>query len=104
MVHWQRRLVRARTMYVFCQIYNLWQFFMILCTGITPSIFQATNNVNVVDEWTLGQLTDYNTTQKVLETHWETWYTENDFVAMRDAGLNFVRCLRFFPSFVMRSL
>ncbi|KAF8526318.1 glycoside hydrolase [Hysterangium stoloniferum] len=58
---------------------------------ITPSIFQATNNTAVVDEITLGQLTDYNTTQKMLQNHWATWYTEDDFVAIRNAGLNWVR-------------
>jgi glucan 1,3-beta-glucosidase len=61
------------------------------CVGITPSIFQATNNEQIVDEITLGQLTDFNTTQQMLENHWATWYTETDFIAMRDAGLNFVR-------------
>lgn len=77
------------------------------CTGITPSIFNATNNVDVVDEMTLGQLTDYNTTQQMLENHWATWYIESDFSAMRDAGLNFVRwthnfCLAFLISEELR--
>jgi len=61
------------------------------CTGITPSIFETTNNSDIVDEMTLGQMTDYNSTQQTLENHWATWYTEPDFSAMRDAGLNHVR-------------
>lgn len=59
--------------------------------GITPSFFEATNNTNVVDEFTLGQLIDYDTAQAMLETHWKTWYTEDDFAAISKAGLNFVR-------------
>ncbi|KAF8589811.1 glycoside hydrolase family 5 protein [Ramaria rubella] len=58
---------------------------------ITPSFFMETNNDAVVDEFTLGQLTDYNTTQQMLVNHWTTWYTEDDFAAISAAGLNFVR-------------
>ncbi|KIJ50980.1 glycoside hydrolase family 5 protein [Sphaerobolus stellatus SS14] len=58
---------------------------------ITPSFFEATNNSDVVDEFTLGQLVDYNAAQKMLEQHWATWYTEDDFVQIAKAGLNFVR-------------
>lgn len=34
---------------------------------------------------------DNNTALSILQNHWETWITEDDFVAIRDAGLNHVR-------------
>ncbi|OCH95383.1 glycoside hydrolase [Obba rivulosa] len=58
---------------------------------ITPSIFESTNNTDIVDEFTFGQLLDNETALSILQSHWETWYTEDDFVAMRAAGLNHVR-------------
>ncbi len=32
-----------------------------------------------------------NYCQERLETHWKTWYTEDDFKSIKDAGLNAVR-------------
>jgi len=61
------------------------------CIGITPSFFEATNNTDVVDEYTLGQLVDYDAAQQMLEDHWQNWYTQDDFAQMAEAGLNFVR-------------
>ena len=34
---------------------------------------------------------DYNAALDVLEKHWDTWITEDDFIAIRNAGLNHVR-------------
>jgi len=34
---------------------------------------------------------DPSTAQKVLQQHWATWYTADDFAAMKAAGLNHVR-------------
>ncbi|KAF8638329.1 hypothetical protein AX17_002349 [Amanita inopinata Kibby_2008] len=64
---------------------------LVLEPWITPSIFEATNNDSVVDEYTLGLSLDSNTTQSMLKKHWETWITEDDFAAIKDAGLNHVR-------------
>ncbi|KAL6302376.1 glycoside hydrolase [Sparassis latifolia] len=58
---------------------------------ITPSIFQGTNNTNVIDEYTFGQLMGADYAQETLRTHWETWITEVDFQNIRAAGLNHVR-------------
>ncbi|PBK75640.1 glycoside hydrolase [Armillaria solidipes] len=58
---------------------------------ITPSIFENTNNDNVVDEYTFGSLQDYGQALAVLEEHWDTWITEDDFAAINAAGLNHVR-------------
>ena len=66
-------------------------FDMYICLGITPSFFEATNNTDVVDEFTLGQLVDNDAAQAMLEKHWQTWYTEDDFVQIAKSGLNFVR-------------
>lgn len=59
--------------------------------GITPSFFIATNNTNIVDEFTLGQMMGYDTAQEMLEQHWATWYTQDDFMQIAAANLNFVR-------------
>lgn len=64
---------------------------LVLEPWITPSIFENTNNVNIVDEWTFGEYQDYNTAQTALQNHWDTWITESDFKAIAAAGLNHVR-------------
>ncbi|PIL35559.1 hypothetical protein GSI_02287 [Ganoderma sinense ZZ0214-1] len=58
---------------------------------ITPSIFETTNNSNIIDEYTFGQMQDSNVASNVLQNHWNTWITEDDFVAIKAAGLNHVR-------------
>jgi len=58
---------------------------------ITPSIFENTNNTNIVDEYTFGELQDADSALSVLQQHWETWITEDDFKAIQAAGLNHVR-------------
>ncbi|KAJ7158774.1 glycoside hydrolase family 5 protein [Mycena filopes] len=58
---------------------------------ITPSIFQNTGNDAIVDEYTFGSLQDSATASSVLQNHWATWITEDDFAAMAGAGLNHVR-------------
>lgn len=58
---------------------------------ITPSIFENTNNPDIIDEYTFGQLQDRNHALSVLQNHWETWITEDDFASIKDAGLNHVR-------------
>lgn len=60
---------------------------------ITPSIFENTNNDDIVDEFTFGQMQDHDVALGVLQNHWETWMTEDDFIAIKAAGLNHVRYL-----------
>lgn len=43
---------------------------------ITPSIFINTNNTDVVDEYTLGQLLGNDIALSILTPHWQTWITE----------------------------
>ncbi|KAH9964095.1 glycoside hydrolase family 5 protein [Russula dissimulans] len=64
---------------------------LVLEPWIKPSLFDNTGNDAIVDEWTFGQLQDYNVAQGVLVDHWNTWITEADFCAIADAGLNHVR-------------
>ncbi len=58
---------------------------------ITPSIFEDTNNSDIIDEYTFGQLQDSEHALSILQDHWETWITEDDFAAIKAAGLNHVR-------------
>ncbi|EKM58378.1 glycoside hydrolase family 5 protein [Phanerochaete carnosa HHB-10118-sp] len=58
---------------------------------ITPSLFESFNNTNIVDEYTLGQNLDHDTALAMLQDHWTTWITEDDFQAIKAAGLNHVR-------------
>lgn len=45
----------------------------------------------IVDEWTAGQFSDYNWAEHVLTKHFDTWITEQDFIDIKNAGLNHVR-------------
>ncbi|TBU33304.1 glycoside hydrolase [Dichomitus squalens] len=58
---------------------------------ITPSIFENTNNSDIIDEYTFGQMLDADYALDVLQNHWDTWITEDDFAAIAAAGLNHVR-------------
>lgn len=64
---------------------------LVLEPWITPSIFDNTGNPNIVDEWTFGQYYDRATATNVLQNHWNTWITQNDFANIAAAGLNHVR-------------
>ncbi|TFY66581.1 hypothetical protein EVG20_g4506 [Dentipellis fragilis] len=58
---------------------------------ITPSIFQNTNNTDIVDEFTFGQFQEFDTALATLQEHWATWITADDFAQMAEAGLTHVR-------------
>ncbi|KAI0671765.1 glycoside hydrolase family 5 protein [Trametes maxima] len=58
---------------------------------ITPSIFENTNNSDIIDEYTFGQMLDPDYALDVLQNHWNSWITEDDFIAIKAAGLNHVR-------------
>ncbi|KAJ7066941.1 glycoside hydrolase family 5 protein [Mycena amicta] len=58
---------------------------------IKPSLYNQTGNPAIVDEYTFGQMQDAQTAQSVLQSHWETWITQDDFAAIAAAGLNHVR-------------
>ncbi|CAK5270365.1 unnamed protein product [Mycena citricolor] len=69
---------------------------------IVPALYQtiqsrkttADANINIVDEWTLMQALELDTanggTQQLIN-HYETFITEQDFMQIAAAGLNFVR-------------
>lgn len=52
---------------------------------MTPDLFQGTN---ATDQWTLDQT---DGAQAKLKKHWDTYYTKQDFAAMKKWGLNAVR-------------
>lgn len=58
---------------------------------ITPSLFDVySSEAGVVDEWTLSQQLG-TTAANVIEKHYATFLSEQDFAEMRDAGLDHVR-------------
>ncbi|WVO13485.1 hypothetical protein L204_101105 [Cryptococcus depauperatus] len=64
---------------------------LVLESFITPTLFEATGNDAIVDEYTFGQLQDRVVAEAALKQHWDTWFTENDFASIAAAGLNHVR-------------
>ncbi|ORY86389.1 glycoside hydrolase superfamily [Protomyces lactucae-debilis] len=45
----------------------------------------------IIDEYTLWSVLGHDKALKLLEKHWDTWYTEDDFHKFSAAGLNTVR-------------
>ncbi|KAI5117542.1 hypothetical protein M0805_004371 [Coniferiporia weirii] len=64
---------------------------LILEPWIVPSLFEDTNNTNIIDEWTFCQLQNRSVAEAALQNHWDTFYSESDFKAMAEAGLNHIR-------------
>lgn len=59
---------------------------------ITPSIFEPyAASGAVVDEYTLSQTLGQAAAQSLLEAHWNSWITEDDFQEIASMGLNHVR-------------
>jgi glucan 1,3-beta-glucosidase len=52
---------------------------LVLESFITPSVFSATGNGEIVDEWTFCQYQDRSTAESALHRHWDTFVTEDDF-------------------------
>ncbi|USP76212.1 glycoside hydrolase family 5 protein [Curvularia clavata] len=55
---------------------------------ITPSIFEGNA---AIDEYTLADAMGRDAAKSMLQKHWDTWYTADDFKQMAAAGLNLVR-------------
>ncbi|KAK4547969.1 hypothetical protein LTR36_010688 [Oleoguttula mirabilis] len=55
---------------------------------ITPSLYQSTG---ASDEWHLCNTLGNKKCSSKLKTHWKTFYTRDDFVDIKAAGLNAVR-------------
>ncbi|KAJ9111411.1 hypothetical protein QFC19_001180 [Naganishia cerealis] len=84
---------------------NLGNWFILLATGfwhvqenwMEPSLFGTSglpgtdNDTQVMDEWTFCSILGRTRCAEVLEEHWDTWITEDDFKRMADYGLNTVR-------------
>ena len=65
--------------------------FLLIQPWITPGIFEDTGNDDIVDEYTFGQLLNSSYAQNILQRHWDTWIIEDDFKAIKAAGLTHVR-------------
>ncbi|CAG8607562.1 6104_t:CDS:2 [Paraglomus brasilianum] len=61
---------------------------LVLEPFITPSLFTA---AGVIDEWTLCASLGPTEAKKVMDNHYATFYTEDDFKQIASYGLNFVR-------------
>lgn len=59
---------------------------LVLEPWITPSMFDATGNSAIVDEWTFCLLQNRATAQASLQNHWQTFYSESDFQQIAAAG------------------
>lgn len=58
---------------------------------ISPSLFNATGDLNVVDDYTYGQKYGSAAAATRLKRHWDTWITEDSFKTIKSYGLNHVR-------------
>lgn len=58
---------------------------------ITPSLFDATYNDSVIDEFTYSDALGRDKATRRLTHHFETWITQDDVRAVAAAGLNHVR-------------
>ena len=61
---------------------------LVLEPWMTPSIFNATATV---DEWSLCNILGKKQCLSTLQDHWSTFYTRDDFEAIKAAGLNAIR-------------
>ncbi|VDB95629.1 unnamed protein product [Peniophora sp. CBMAI 1063] len=64
---------------------------LVLEPWITPSLFDDTGNDAIVDEWTFCQYQSNSVAKSKLQSHWDSWITEQDFSDIAAAGLNHVR-------------
>ncbi|KAI4528868.1 glycoside hydrolase family 5 protein [Schizophyllum commune Loenen D] len=64
---------------------------LVLEPWITPSLFDATGNDAIVDEYTFCAYQSRDVAASALYNHWNTFITEDDFAQMAAAGLNHVR-------------
>lgn len=58
---------------------------------ITPTLFQQFGDDVPLDEYQFTQRLGKDQALQTLQQHWLTWYTEDDFKAIKAAGLNHVR-------------
>lgn len=58
---------------------------------ITPSLFDYPKTAKIIDEWTLTKHLGASEAAKVLEKHYATFITEQDFKDIAAAGLDHVR-------------
>ncbi|GAB7343443.1 hypothetical protein MBLNU457_1469t2 [Dothideomycetes sp. NU457] len=65
---------------------------LVLEPWITPSIFQVfPDSMGIVDEYTLGQNTNYTYANATLVQHWNNWFQYSDIQKISDSGFNLIR-------------
>ena len=65
---------------------------LVLEPWITPSLFaEWSQNEQVKDEYTYTKILGKAEASSRLSKHWNTWITQNDFLEIKQAGLNHVR-------------
>ncbi|KAJ6119452.1 hypothetical protein N7523_003732 [Penicillium sp. IBT 18751x] len=63
---------------------------LVLEPWITPSIFDAAGDA-AVDEWSLCEIYGADQCRAVLQEHWSTFITQDDFIQIAAVGMNHVR-------------
>ncbi|PWN92953.1 glycoside hydrolase [Acaromyces ingoldii] len=71
-------------------LFELWMDSQ-LSSALNNHAINAPHANPIVDEWTAGLYSDYNWAEHVLTKHFDTWITEQDFIDIKNAGLNHVR-------------
>lgn len=61
------------------------------CANLNRQAVNAPYPNAIVDEWTAGQYSDYNTQERIFKQHYDDWFKEDDMRQIADAGLNHVR-------------
>ncbi|GAC98058.1 exo-beta-1,3-glucanase [Pseudozyma hubeiensis SY62] len=64
---------------------------LVLEAWMTPSVFAATGNPNIVDEWGFGSMQPRDQAISIMQNHLNTFMSESDIQQIAAAGLNHVR-------------
>ncbi|GAA6061970.1 hypothetical protein JCM10212_005214 [Sporobolomyces blumeae] len=76
---------------------------LVLEPWITPSLFLASGQESIVDEYTFCQGLGKAEAARRLKKHWDTWIVEKDFAEIASLGLNHVRIPIGFWAFDVRA-
>lgn len=62
---------------------------LVLEKWITPDVFQSAPGS--IDEWTLTESLGKDAARSLLESHWQSWFTESDVAQLSAQGINALR-------------
>jgi len=63
---------------------------LVLEKWMTPSVFSGVPG-DINDEYQLTRYLGYDAAEQRLRRHWDTWFTESDVIALKNAGINHLR-------------